>query len=259
MRHLHKVSVLALLTSLVGCVSTVGAKPADQFSLKLIDQERQRPIPVKLYFPQKPNSCTSASPCPVAIISAGYGVSHKNYSFIALLLRDRGYLAVTVQHELPTDPPLATTGDLFALRTPNWQRGAENLRFVRNTLEHTYSGFKWQHPVLIGHSNGGDISAWMARAYPSFASVVVTLDSRRVTLPRGISPRVLTIRASDFQADVGVLPNITEQIKFASCIVTIPGAKHNDMHDDGSSELKGKIADAIVAFLEENTCINGND
>jgi len=65
---------------------------------------------------------------------------------------------------------------------------------------------------------------------------------------------VLSIRASDFPADKGVLPTVSEQQKFGSCVVTIPKARHNDMEDDGPEWLKTKINALIVGFLEEYSC-----
>lgn len=240
--------------ALSGCASTQAQDSERQSSLVLFDAERQRPIPIELYFPARSHRCTSEHPCPVAIISAGYGISNKSYSFIASALGDLGYLAVAVQHELPSDPPLATQGDLFAGRTPNWQRGAKNIRFARNSMRRSHPSFDWEHPVLIGHSNGGDISAWLVRESPTFAGSLVTLDNRRVPLPRSPSPRVLSIRASDFQADAGVLPTGEELNSTSPCVLKINGARHNDMQDDGPADLKRTIARYLVGFLNGGTC-----
>lgn len=42
--------------------------------LTLTDAARDRDVPVELYFPAD-RSCTSAGPCPVAVLSTDYGVS----------------------------------------------------------------------------------------------------------------------------------------------------------------------------------------
>ena len=251
---MRKLVSFAFIGALAGCVSTQPPESSRQSTLTLFDAARQRPIPVELYLPARAPGCTSLHPCPVAIISAGYGIDNKSYSFISSALNRLGYLAVAVQHELSSDPPLATHGDLFTGRTPNWQRGAENLRFVRTSMRLSHPGFNWEHPVLIGHSNGGDISAWLVRETPTFAGSVVTLDNRRVPLPRGYSPRVLSIRASDFQADVGVLPTDEELDSTGSCVVRIPNARHNDMQDGGPVVLKHTISRYIVNFLGGGTC-----
>lgn len=246
--------LVVLLLAPPGCATAPGQNGSHQESLALVDAARQRPVPVELYFPANPGRCTPRRPCPVALISAGYGVSHKNYSFVAASLNSLGYLAASIQHDLPSDPPLGKTGDLVAVRTPMWKRGAENLRFVRESLGRSHPQYDWQHPVLIGGSNGGDISSWITRESPSFAAVVITLDHRRVPLPRGTSPRALSIRASDFEADAGVLPTSEEQRQSGTCIVEIAGARHNDMHDDGPAGLKGKITSLIEGFLRDGSC-----
>src|SRR5690606_30883706 len=105
-----------------------------------------------------------------------------------------------------TDPPLSGKGDLVEVRTPAWQRGAANLRFVKDELSRIYPEYGWSAPTLVGHSNGGDISAYLLTDTPHFAQQLVTLDHRRVAIPRDPSLRVLTIRGSDFEADPGVLP-----------------------------------------------------
>jgi|GEM_PF-468015 len=249
-----KLVYLVLFAALSGCISAQITDSPRQSSLSIFDAARQREIPVELYFPDHATRCTSAHPCPVALISAGYGISNKRYAFISSALRERGYLAVAVQHELPSDPPLATDGDLYTGRMPNWQRGAENLRFVRQFMRRSHPGFNWAQPILIGHSNGGDISAWLVHESPVFAGSLVTLDNRRVPLPRRSSPRVLSIRASDFQADAGVLPTDAERKSSGSCVVTIKNARHNDMQDGGPIDLKNTIAGYVVAFINGGTC-----
>lgn len=253
---MRKLVSFAFFAALTGCVSTQAPETPRQSSLTLFDATRQRSILVELYLPARSAPCTSSHPCPAAIISAGYGISNKNYAFISSALSELGYLAVAIQHELPSDPPLVTSGDLFAGRTPNWQRGADNLRFVRESMRRSHPDFDWQAPVLIGHSNGGDISAWLVQEPPMFAGIVVTLDNRRVPLPRGseYSPRMLSIRASDYQADAGVLPTDKELESSGSCVVKINGARHNDMQDGGPTDLKNTIARYIVTFLHGGTC-----
>lgn len=225
-----------------------------QQSALLFDAVRNREIPVQIYFPTRDGECVEHRRCPVAILSGGYGSNHKAYSFIAHALNDRGYLVVSIQHELSSDAPLAFDGDLYTLRMPVWHRGVENLRFARTTLAAKYPQFNWQHLVLIGHSNGGDISALLATEQPAMVSTLITLDHRRMPLPRTFSTRVLSIRASDFDADPGVLPNSQEQSKFGMGIVKLKGAKHNDMQDGGSPELKRSILASMESFL----AIRGN-
>ena len=53
--------------------AAVGAAPA---AMVLLDEARARPVPVALYFPGSNLACTAATPCPVALLSPGYGNSH---------------------------------------------------------------------------------------------------------------------------------------------------------------------------------------
>ncbi len=250
MKKMHFI-LSALACFSLGCAAKdLKLQVTHQESLNLYDKERLRLVPVQLYFPADVSKCTPAKQCSVAFLGPGYGVSHLHYSFIANTLADIGYLVVSVQHQLPSDPPFVSSGDVYGQRKEMWKRGARNIQFVKGMLSQSYRNYDWQRPVLIGHSNGGDTSAFLARESPAFASVVITIDSRRAILPRGSEPRVLSIRASDFEADAGVLPTEEEQGRDGSCVVKIAGAHHNDMEDDGSEELKKKIANAIKIFLQ---------
>ena len=247
------------ISALEGCAAAHSSRQAaSHSSQRLFDPARQRPIVVEVYLPEAAATCTKTHRCPTALLSAGYGIDHGHYSFAASALTELGYLVVSVQQELPSDPPLPTEGDLFAARTPNWQRGAANLRFVVQALRDTHPEFDWERPMLIGHSNGGDISAWLVRESPDFAGALVTLDSRRVPLPRTGVPRVLSIRAEDFPADDGVLPSLDERRTSGACIVTLAGAHHDEMHDGGPAALRQRIARSIRRFLSPGECSDGS-
>jgi predicted TIM-barrel fold metal-dependent hydrolase len=230
-------------------------KPVSE-AVELFDANRARSIPVQLSFPSRDHACHVQRACRVAFLGAGYGVPHTDYRFISDALAQRGYLVAAVRHQLPSDPALATTGDLVTLRTPMWRRGAENLRFVKAELARRYPEFDWQSLILIGHSNGGDISAFLLRESPEFARSLITLDHRRVPLPRTGDLNILSLRASDFPADPGVLPAEHEPGGTAgqggklTCISRIAGAQHNDMLDQGPPWLKEAILQRILAFLD---------
>lgn len=242
------VSALLALVATGGAVATSGSHAK---SATLTDQERGRDVPVHVYLPAQTHACVAKASCPVAFISPGYGVPHTSYSFLADALTAQGYLVVAVQHDLPTDPPLTGKGDLVAIRTPAWQRGAANLRYVKAQLSRAHPDYGWDKLTLIGHSNGGDISALLLRETPDFARKLITLDHRRVPLPLDPALRTLSIRGSDFEADPGVLP-----AKPASgvCIVEIAGSRHNDMLDDGPAELRSQIAALVLGFLNTEAC-----
>lgn len=220
-------------------------------STYVFDQARDRKIPVEIYEPEYQRDCGAQSKCPVAILSAGYGVSHKKYEFIASVYARQGYLVLAVRHELPGDPPLSTYGDLYKTRIENWQRGAETLRVVVSSMEQRYQGYNFKRLTLIGHSNGGDISAWLATQDSSMVDTLITLDHRRVPIPKAKGLRVLSLRAGDLPADEGVIPTPDEQTSLGICIVKFPKALHNNMTDYGPEWLKSHIHETLVRFSSD--------
>ena len=218
----------------------------------IYDETRDRNIPIEITAPQTATSCTKVSKCPVALLSAGYGVSHLKYTFLAQQLNELGYLVVAIGHELPNDPPLSTSGNLFETRSENWRRGAQTLEVVKSMLSKRLAHYDFDNLLLIGHSNGGDISAWLANENKPYVKSLITLDHRRVPLPRNTELKVLSIRASDFPADQGVLPLASEQSN--TCIVKIPDSRHNDISDDGPDWLKDKINLLVRDYLLAQSC-----
>ena len=240
---MYKILILMLLLA-------ASATQADD----IIDPERNRIIPVALTFSANSAGCTVEAKCAVVFLSAGYGVPHSDYQFLTTLFAELGYLTVAIGHELATDPPLATHGNLFETRAENWIRGAETLKVVRQQLQAKYAGYDFERLVLVGHSNGGDISAWLAREAPVYIDKIITLDHRRVPLPKTQQIKVLSVRASDFAADDGVLPSKAEQSRFGSCIVNIANARHNDMSDAGPAWLKADMQQIIRSWLKDAHC-----
>lgn len=221
---------------------------ADEYRV-VHDAKRLRDIPVKISFPVDTSVCSLKNKCPVAFLSSGYGVAYDKYSFISDSLNDAGYLVVAIQHELEGDPSLARTGNLFTQRSENWKRGAETLKFIRETLQSEFSSYDFNKLALVGHSNGGDISSWLASEEDGFIETLITLDHRRVPLPRSNPPLTLSIRGTDYSADVGVLYTEKEKSVFDACIVQVPDAKHNDMTDFGPDWLKASMATILSDFI----------
>lgn len=245
-------AILAL--SFAAALSTSGAIAADarETNLTLLDEARQRDIPIEIRLPETSRDCTPRRPCPVAFLSPGYGLAHTDYRFVSDALGGLGYMVVSIQSVLPDDPKAPNTGNMIADRTPMWTIGADNLSYAKTVLSARYPGYDWAHPVLVGHSNGGDLSALALKRDPAFASALITLDNRRYPLPTG-GARVLSIRGSDFEADPGVLPSGASRSS-ARCIVEIGDSRHDDMNDAGPAWLKERIAALIVEFLGRNRC-----
>lgn len=243
-----------VLAALCAVAVPAGAARPGIEAMTLMDHQRGREVPVQLHFPAERHACVSGKSCPVVLFSPGYGVPHTGYAFLTGALADEEHLVVAVQHDLPSDPPLTGKGNLVAVRTPAWQIGAANLRFVREALSRSHPDYDWSRLTLIGHSNGGDIASLLLRDTPAFADALITLDHRRVPLPRDASLRVMSIRGSDFEADPGVLPTGSESAAGRICIVEIPGSRHNDMLDDGPPQLKSEINALVCRFMRSGDC-----
>ncbi|MCG7534357.1 alpha/beta hydrolase [Pseudoalteromonas sp. OOF1S-7] len=227
---------------------------ADVQPASVYDKARDRAIPVEITYPESHTQCSEKAPCPVAFLGAGYGMSHTDYTFLAKVLNKHGYLVVAIGHELPGDPPLSVSGNLFETRSENWLRGAKTLAFLHDELQSTITGYDFNHLTLVGHSNGGDIAAWLGNQGEPYVKQIITLDHRRVPLPKTKAIKVLSIRASDFPADPGVLPSEAEQAEFGSCVVTIPKARHDDIADFGPGWLKDKITLLVHLHLAGDSC-----
>lgn len=205
-------------------------------------------VPVDIHAPASVHACTNAKPCPVAIVSPGYGLSGSDYSFVTNYLNGQGYLVIALQDsaggaKLDRDAPVSPQVQALA------RVASQSISTAIDQTAPRYPQFDWQHLLLVGHSLGGDSSAQFAADNASRVSGLISLDSRRVALPRSASIHVLTIRASDTSADPGVLPNEEERSRYGSCVVRIEGSRHNDMQDGGSEQLKARITSAIGKFL----------
>ncbi|MEH6438247.1 hypothetical protein [Massilia sp. DD77] len=229
--------------------TAAAAAAAATDTIVLFDRERARPVPVALYFPASPSACTPARPCPVALLSPGYGNSHLEYGFLSERLARLGYLVAAIGQEAPGDAKFDPQGDMVRQRAEMARRGATTIRFVHGELAQKLRGYDWQRAVLAGHSMGGDSSALLASTDPAGIAAVVTLDNRRAALPRSSAIRVLSLRAADTGADPGVLPDAEERRRYGACILDLADSRHNDMVDGGPSVLKDAIGGAVERFL----------
>lgn len=238
---------LVLLTGVASETEAVQATVASVSirSLDWVDRGRQREVPVVVYTGDAP-SATRLRP---AILSHGYGAKATDHGFIARYLATHGYYVVSIQHEIAGDAPLPTTGNPYETRMPSWRRGVENIRFVLDELKKTQPALDYGHVLLVGHSQGGDTSMLLAREHPTLVETVISLDNRRMPWPRAARPRLFSIRSSDQQADVGVIPTAEEQRRFGMQIVTLPATRHDDMWDGATAAQKAEIVGHIERFL----------
>lgn len=221
-------------------------------SAKLYDPSRNRIVPVALYFPQTSKKITKQK---VVIFSHGYGANkggdNLNYSYLNENLASYGYFVASIQHELPTDSLLPATGIPQVVRRTNWERGAENILFTLNELKRMHPDLDYKHLILIGHSNGGDMSMLFGSKYPDLVNKIISLDNRRVALPRTKHPRIYSLRSSDQPADEGVLPTPEEQTKCSMKIIKLNHTIHNDMDNDATEEQRKEINNYILGFLND--------
>lgn len=219
-------------------------------TLTWTDTARHRAIPVALYLPQKPLAGSH-----VVVFSHGYGEnqpgSYLGYTYLTEFLAARGYVVVSIQHELPTDSLLPMGGVIRQVRRTNWERGAENIRFVLNTLQRLHPDWDHAHTALIGHSNGGDQSMLLATLHPERVECVLSLDNRRVPLPRTAHPRIASLRSSDQPADEGTLPTADEQRQFGIQVVLMQDMLHNDMDAPLTEAKRTEIQQFVLAFLRQ--------
>ncbi len=118
-------------------------------------------------------------------------------------------------------------------------------------LERLKPGLDYKHLILIGHSNGGDMSMLFAQKYPDLVDKVISLDNRRMAFPRTKRPKLYSLRSSDQPADEGVLPTPEEQKRFGITIIKLPNTVHNDMNDDGTAAQQEEINEYILGFLKD--------
>ncbi|ASM49551.1 hypothetical protein PESP_a1431 [Pseudoalteromonas espejiana DSM 9414] len=215
----------------------------------IVDQSRNRTIPINITLPNNSDKCSEQVKCPVAFVNAGYGISHNEYTFASKLFNAHGYLSIAVAHELKTDPALNRMQPYLTTRMENWHRGVVTLKFLVNQLSTQYPEYDFTKLTLFGHSNGGDISALYASIYSAEVNQVITLDHRRMLIPRNKNIRVLTLRGSDYPADANVLLNDTELKVFPVSQVMIEKSRHNDMYDSGPTWLVERMSNEMTAFL----------
>ena len=191
---------------------------------------------------------------PVAVLNHGNTVKFTEYSFLANIFATRGYLVLSIQHDLPSDAPMVTkVGELYVGRLAQIERGVANIKFAVAEMEKLQPNADYDHLTVVGHSMGGDITMYFAKQYPDRVRKVVTLDNLRVPFVTSGKFKILSFRSTDpqFKADPGVVPN-TEECDKAGITVVNTAFQHNDMRDTGSEAAKASIQGMLDKFLADN-------
>ena len=190
---------------------------------------------------------------PVVILSHGNTVKNTEYSFLTNTFAARGYLVVSIQHDLAADDPMVTkVGEEYVGRRSQYNRGIANILFTIDELKRLYPNADYRHLTMVGHSNGGDISMYFAKLHPEVVKKVVTLDNLRVPFVTDGKIKILSFRSKDpqFKTDPGVIPD-DETCAKAGIQVVRTEFQHNDLSDRGSDQVKGFIGNKVDDFLDE--------
>jgi hypothetical protein len=191
----------------------------------------------------------------VAIVNHGNTVRFTEYSFLTNFLAMRGYLVVSIQHDLESDGPMITqVGEEYVGRRPQYNRGIGNIMFAIDGLKNYQPNADYHHLTMVGHSNGGDISMYFAKRHPELVTKVVTLDNLRVPFVTDGRFRILSFRSKDpvFKPDPGVVPN-DEMCRKAGITVVNTSYRHNELSDRGPNHVKAAIKSIVSQFLDDDT------
>lgn len=250
-------AILAFLSVLgVGEYLVISRFAIRHETLALFDASRQRPISVDLAVRRDYETKANLGlwKLPLAIISNGNTVKATEYSFLANVLAARGYLVASIQQDLPSDPPLMThIGQQYVGRRNVYIRCEANILFVLDKLKARQENVDYDHITLVGHSNGGDVSMYVARQHPELVSKVITLDNLRVPFVLSKGMKILSFRSKDprFVTDPGVLPT-PEEAKARGIDIVHTGAQHTEMSDRGPDSVKEKIQETLDRFLRDS-------
>lgn len=108
----------------------------------------------------------------------------------------------------------------------------------------------WKSLALIGHSNGGDMVMLFATEYPGLIWKAISLDHRRMTMPKTDKPQICTLRGCDYDADKNVIPTPEEQLRYHIPVIRLEEIRHGDMDNKGSKEQHNIILSHLYRFLK---------
>jgi hypothetical protein len=255
-----KCSIAIVLS--ICALMTVGYFTASKWAihhktLTFIDPLRSdRPVSVDIAvrFDRELEAMADMIELPVAILNHGNTVKFTEYSFLANVFAARGYMVVSIQHDLETDEPMVTrVGEEYVGRRAQYNRGIANIKFAIDELKKLQPNSDYAHLTMAGHSNGGDISMYFARRYPEMIKKVVTLDNLRVPFITDGKFKILSFRSKDpvFKPDPGVIPD-DEVCAKAGITVVRTEFQHNDLSDRGPDHVKARIQALLHKFLDED-------
>ena len=251
------IAVLVSVGALVGVAYFTAAKWAIRHeTITFYDPARDnRPVPVDIAVRRDKEMQADAGmiTLPVAVINHGNTVKNTEYGFLANVFAFRGYLVVSPQHDLPTDPPMVTKpGEIYVGRLPQILRGVANIHLALQEMKKVQPNADYTRVSMVGHSMGGDITMYFAKQYPDEVKKVVTLDNLRVPFVTAGKFKILSFRSHDpqFKTDPGVMPS-DEECEKAGITVVKTDFQHNDMRDTGPDDAKASIQGMLDKFLSD--------
>lgn len=251
------IAVLVSVSALCGIAYFTASKWAIKHeTITFYDPSRDnRPVPVDIAIRRDKEMQANAGmiTMPVAVINHGNTVKNTEYGFLANVFAARGYLVVSPQHDLPTDPPMVTKpGELYVGRLPQILRGVANIHLAMQEMKKIQPNADYAKVTMVGHSMGGDITMYFAKQYPDEVKKVVTLDNLRVPFVTAGKFKILSFRSTDpqFKVDAGVIPS-DEECEKAGIQVVRTEFQHNDMRDTGPDVAKTSIQTMLDKFLND--------
>ena len=226
-------------------------------TMTFYDASRNRPVAVDIAIRRDKEMQANAGmlTLPVAILNHGNTVKYTEYSFLANTFAARGYMAISIQHDLATDAPLVTkVGEPYVGRLPVYERGVANILFAVSKMKSVQPHADYDHLTMVGHSNGGDIAMYFAKMHPDEVRRVVTLDNLRVPFITNAGFKILSFRSKDphFKADPGVVPD-EQQCEQSGITVVQTKYQHTEMSDRGPEDVKVDIQEQLDKFLDDKS------
>jgi len=247
--------ILAVCCAAVAALYFAGSKwLVHHQTVALTDILRDRPVTVDVAVRRdlEMEAVAEMVELPVAIVSHGNTVKHTEYSFLTNALAARGFLVVSIQHDLDSDEPMVTrVGEEFVGRRSQYNRDIANIFFAIDKLKTIYPHADFHHLTMVGHSNGGDVSMYFATRHPELVKRVVTLDNLRVPFMTDGKVKILSFRSKDpvFKTDPGVIPDDATCDKLGIKVVRTE-FQHNDLSDRGPDKVKAFIEARLQQFLD---------
>lgn len=226
------------------------------------DKKRSRNIPVAIFKP-----IGEGKNYPAIIFSPGYqsqeqlrkeGLNYKVYNFLAEYFTSKGFVFISIQHDMLGDDGLETV-DPEAIqddaRKHLYIRGKENILFVLESLKKEKPTIEFDNMIFAGHSNGGDIAKYFTNQHPEYVKSLILFDSRRAKLVPKNNLKVLMFEADDTMTDEKVIPepyreDNSKRSNLDLVIVKPSGAMHRSYKDEFiNEEVKNKIFISLDWFL----------